>query len=137
MAFSLKNAAEVFARCQGHDDEERALVGPNVIHFHNMWMTERGRGPRLLLETGYQLRVLRELLVEQLYGDGTPKLLVAGSIDGRHSALAESLFNDIATGKNVSDSYHAHPLSLGWCQTLESDTPTVSESNAPNVGGFQ
>ena len=70
-------------------DEMDAVLMPDIEHRGDMRMTERRRRARLALEPTEAVRIVSELLGQDLDRDLPAQACVGSEIDGTHAALAE------------------------------------------------
>lgn len=74
----------------------------DVVNGADVWMVERRGSLRFTLESFQGLPVLREVLRQELQGDGTLELRVLGLIDDTHAAATE-LLHDAIVGKGPAN----------------------------------
>src|ERR1035438_4765848 len=74
-----------------HGDECFAMLVIDFVDRANVRMIQGGSGLRFSFEAGQSLRILGNLLWEELQGNKTVKLYVLGLIDHTHPAAAELL----------------------------------------------
>ncbi len=68
----------------------------HIVHGGHTGVVERGRGVRLALEAGAELRLQRQLGGEGLHGDGAAQPVVDRPVDRAHSPLPELLHQLVA-----------------------------------------
>ena len=95
-----------------HDDEKAVLLLGHVEDLNDVRMIEPGREPGLAGEPLPHLVVVGEVVGEELDGDFAIELQIARSIDGRHSAVAESVLELVALAGQVAR--HPSPFSFAW-----------------------
>ncbi len=94
---------QVFAVDELHDDVRADLVGAVVVHGHHAGMVQRRRRLRLLPKAGEEVRVVAVLGPQDLDRHVAFELAVAGSVDGRHPALAEELDQAVTPAEDSAE----------------------------------
>ena len=94
-----------------HDDELAlgGLVEPEVEHLHDVGVHEAGGGQRLAAEARDEVRVLGEVLGQQLDRDVALQARVEGQLHGRHPAGPQAALESVAVGEELV----GHPSSPG------------------------
>src|SRR5207247_519601 len=90
--------------CEGHaghvlHDDERTRCFAGVVHPHDVRVREPAGETRLAREACAEGLVVGELLGQHLDRDGSPELLIAGEVDGRHAAVTELELDPVAAGR--------------------------------------
>ena len=86
-----------------HHQVERARLGATEIEYMDrVWMIETRRGLGFSVKTRDALRVLLDLLVQELDRHHLADLHVLCSVHGPHRALADSLHDAIAIRDDVA-----------------------------------
>ena len=85
-----------------HDDIVQLAGAGHVVHRHDVGVGEHGDGLGLVVEAAAELRVLRQLLLEDLDGHQTVEPVAPGLVDHGHAAGADALQDLISVVEQFS-----------------------------------
>ena len=93
-----------------HGDEHAAVFFADVINGADVGMVQRRSGLRLAPEAFQRLRVLRDVVGQELEGDETVQARVLGLVDHAHAAAAELSEDAVVRNRRVD---HAEVTRIG------------------------
>ena len=85
-----------------HDEEWAAVLVADVVNGADAGVVQRGGGPRLALEPGQRLAIIRQIGRKKFERDEAPQARVLGLVDDAHPAAAEPLDNAVV-GERLTD----------------------------------
>src|ERR1700730_10292066 len=115
-------------------DEAQATVLPNLVNGADVGMVQSGSGAGFAAKTFERLRVVRDIVGEELQRDEAAQGGVLGAVDNTHPAAAQLVENSI-----VGDRLPKNRLSIGHgsnmlaeVRSMARELTTAGRSDAPS-----